>query len=120
MELKFRAYNENLAKPKSNEFMDYSESHKSISDFFKKNRDISNSAKCYFMQFTGLQDVSSRDIYEGDILVSASETNGNRYKIVYDNELCAFMLSFKTLSHYMESHSDLKIIGNIYENPELI
>lgn len=71
-------------------------------------------------QFTGLQDVNGKEVYEGDILVSTSEKNGNVYKIIYDTDLCSFMLSFKTLAHYIESHSELKIIGNIYENPELL
>lgn len=73
--------------------------------------DYSN--KIILMQYTGLKDKKGKEIYEGDIIDGYGVVNfiGGRYVIVYDKE----MKSFEDLLG-----DDDEIIGNIYENPELI
>ena len=74
------------------------------------------------MQYTGLKDKNNKEIYEGDILF---ESFGERYyKVVFENG--SFRGEFK--GDFDEYSFDLidvvaqgcKIVGNIYENPELI
>ena len=78
------------------------------------------------MQFTGLKDEDGKDVYEGDI----RDSNGHVYEIKFDtlkkrdqqSHGCSGDIEF---AGYMSSfggyHSEtLKIIGNIYENPELL
>lgn len=78
------------------------------------------------MQFTGLHDKNGKEIYEGDILrVVALEM-----QVIWDKEKANYKLveSFKaniTRNPYMEKLSasnakKYKIIGNIYETPELL
>ena len=74
------------------------------------------------MQYTGLNDKNGKEIYEGDILF---ESFGERYyKVVFENG--SFRAEFE--GDFEEHSFDLidvvaqgcKIVGNIYENPELL
>jgi len=81
-----------------------------------------------FMQYTGLKDYFGKEIYEGDKcrydLVDFGEDLVNLYSLegtVEYKEGGFFLngLEYKpTLNNYCIRY--LKIIGNIYENPELI
>ncbi|MDU2085986.1 YopX family protein [Clostridium perfringens] len=86
--------------------------------------------ECYFgnlMRYTGLKDISEKEIYEGDIV---SFYNDEEYKfkstnalVIYDSAV--FMLEHKKLGEEYLGEMDIenmciKIIGNIYENPELL
>ena len=67
-----------------------------------------------FMQFTGLLDKEGKEIYEGDIL--STDFAGNKIKGVMEYEITeagAQWTKFLPLDRY-------EIIGNIYENPELL
>jgi hypothetical protein len=80
------------------------------------------------MQFTGLLDKQGREIYEGDIVIS------HDFKIHWRVQwhLCRWQLFPWDKIHYgpdkeelwgvpeIYNSSSLEIIGNIYENPELL
>lgn len=74
------------------------------------------------MEYTGLKDKNNKEIYEGDILSDGN--NEKPYKVIFENG--SFRAEFEG---YFEEHSfDLidvvaqgcEVVGNIYENPELI
>lgn len=88
------------------------------------------------MQFTGLHDINGKEIYEGDIL-KQTRLNGSihYYKIFNVNGGFAFNTHqddfYKPQSeiYFYESTADmqnsgfisnLEIIGNIFENPDLV
>jgi uncharacterized phage protein (TIGR01671 family) len=87
--------------------------------------------KLTFLQFTGFKDNQGNDIYEGDIF---GEMDGNKDRIgeyefhgviSYDSELGCFVSElhnggFMYLYEFLSKYHTSEIIGNIYENPELI
>ena len=89
-----------------------------------------------FVQYTGLKDKNGREIYEGDIVQFKHEQSDvwEVSEVVYfgDGEwqYPAFDLNAGNLKSHFEAHVlqtivcsgeyDYKVVGNIYENPELL
>lgn len=114
--------------------------------FYEKTREINGDTECYayypkmndslltsyndveLMQYTGLKDKNGAEIYEGDIL----STDLSRPYLIVEFRNGAFMYqchdSGRNYYDFMEPANErLKIntkyhevIGNIYENPELL
>ena len=65
-------------------------------------------------QFTGLKDIEGKEIYEGDIILGYN----NPHVVTFADG--AFYLTYKNSSvRLSRTCGALKIIGNIYDNPEL-
>ena len=72
------------------------------------------------MQSTGLTDRNGKEIYEHDIAEWKFCGEACRHEVLFDEGM--FCISMREghypLCEYL--HQDLKIIGNIYESPELL
>ena len=83
-----------------------------------------NKTDYILMQYTGLKDKNGKEMYEGDIVKIMQETETFFDKVIYDNHLCSFR--FEGLSDYcdfcdwLREGAEFEVVGNIYENPELI
>ena len=80
-------------------------------------------------QFTGLHDKNGKEIYEGDI-VSYKRNVGNWtgkslttiHEIIFTEEINAFVMKDNSSYIKLRKHwgYEYEVIGNIYENPELL
>lgn len=69
-------------------------------------------------QYTGLKDKNGKEIYEGDILEGSL---GTTIEIYWHDEFAQFLSRTKSSSGLgIGNTSSWEIIGNIYENPELL
>ena len=109
-EIKFRAWDKwknKMIQPHSGDFIAW--------------HAMSNWKECLdVMQFTGLHDKNGKEIYEGDIITSPSK---NKYRIeyVWDRfQPCTREPSTRYVWCDNAWWRDCEVIGNIYENPELL
>lgn len=89
-------------------------------------------------QYTGLKDKNGTEIYEKDALKVMHRTSRRKYTghVIHERDLILRVMRFKNYRHYrptedLASHDfdwgrvthffpDIEVIGNIYENPELL
>ena len=98
---------------------------------------IPTNAKYPLMQYTGLLDKQGVEIYEGDIVKADCRSGHNKdngkYIIEYDRTNCCFygnprpviqlfglMLDVIHCEPISDLRQNIEVIGNIYENPELL
>ena len=76
-----------------------------------------------FMQYTGIKDTKENEVYEGDIITAFS---GRKYIVKFDNlAFSLYSVEYKdmrwgNLFRLFEMNDDFEVIGNIYENAELL
>ncbi len=110
-EIKFRAWNTNTER-----LIEWDE----ILDEWKQLTWVFASDKMVLMQYTGLKDKNGKEIYEGDIVTGRNGTT-KPMKVVWGHH--AWGLSYRETSapgFYDWNINEVEVIGNIYENSDLI
>lgn len=86
--------------------------------------------KVELMQYTGLKDKNGVEIYEGDVL-TLKYPRDRRYivtaKVIRGTQISAMVLKFEDEFtteeiplYKISAEHNLEVLGNIYENPELL
>lgn len=76
------------------------------------------------MQSTGLKDKNGVEIFEGDLVEHDDNLNGDwetfeACEVVYDKDYAQFCFKWDA-GNFLTDYRNLNVIGNIYENPELL
>lgn len=74
------------------------------------------------MQYTGMKDKQGAEIYEGDVIrgnlkQNSLETMG---QIVFDDSCASFTNQNEAGNTLLDEINQIEVLGNIYENPELL
>jgi len=144
-EIKFRAFIQSNKEMRKVETIYLEDEYVSVydGDFQLGNAIKIKNSDCELMQFTGLKDKYSKEIYEGDVLkcydYSALDQDWNLDKIhigviewtapqfslkipgkqIYDTPSVKQKANDVFLD-YWDNAEHVEVIGNIYENPELL
>lgn len=112
-EIKFRAWNKSNSDPK--ERMIYQALLDANGKVLMPDGD---SWGIPVMQYTGLKDKSGKEIYEGDIVLGQR----TKYEVVWNDECARWGLldgeNYPVAIHH--GGKKLMVLGNVYENPELL
>ena len=86
------------------------------------NMSYENQDDYVIMQSTGLIDRNGKEIFEGDII--KDDLLNEKYQVLYVEESSCFSLKEMRTSTFYDLHdyevACNEVIGNIYENPELL
>ena len=117
-EIKFRAWIKELNEIREVEYINFLKKMISYPNKFCENYYFNaDFDEIELMEYTGLEDMKGKEIYEGDILFESSSKE--YYKVVFENG--SFRAEVDEYSLDLEDYANIcEVVGNIYENPELI
>lgn len=111
-EIKFRAYFECSGLMESFDFNDVYDDAFSDGEIGSDYGTVYLKPDVKVMQYTGLKDKNGVEIYEGDVLRQFTQ-----HLVVMYHDAAFWAGGYQLRERW---HSELEVIGNIYDNPELL
>jgi uncharacterized phage protein (TIGR01671 family) len=113
-EIKFRAWNHTTQTMETVEELTYNHG---VIDQINTDQDriLFPDKEAELMQYTGLKDKNGVEIYEGDIIRNTLDTDHDVYQVP---EISFYV--FGKAAHFMIWPEEYEVIGNVWENPELL
>lgn len=124
-QIKFRAWNY-AARSWQTEFTGMNLNGEILSLMPDKQYALNKDVAIVFQQFTGLFDKNGNEIYEGDIIKSG---NGRIWEVKFGQYVSTIPNSARACGWYITGDTAVldygtgendEVVGNIYQNPELI
>jgi uncharacterized phage protein (TIGR01671 family) len=135
-EIKYRAWDKDTEQLRRVSMMDFPEwsvstveldMNDEVHDYYSTERNSfknEETDRFLLMQYTGLKDKNGIEIYEGDIAVSKYHNRPPHVGVLeWDNDGADYNINDKfgmCLCGFGVGGVDYEVIGNIYENPELL
>lgn len=122
-DIKFRAFHKETKEMYGIRRIDFSVNEVIVDKLIKEwGYPCVNMEKIEIMQYTGLKDINGVEIYEGDILFHPLQ---GRRKVYYPYSERVASYGLRDIdsgfgSTLQDSHAVWEVIGNIWENPELL
>ena len=83
------------------------------------NKELTNDVNPWvYMQYTNLKDKNGKEIYEGDIVKISQDGDLQDSPIIVD--MFNLKIGMEDKDRYTRFDDNFEVIGNIYENPELL
>ena len=121
--IKFRAWHQARKEMRMNAESAYDSDVDCFGDFIENDQYI-------VMQFTGITDITGREVYEGDVInIGVLRSGygrheqvmiGERLEVVFVDAWSAFGGTDGGAFFYFCDMRDIVVIGNIYENPDIL
>lgn len=124
-EIKFRAYHKERKEIFEIASIDFEEKKAALSNGVIKLLNV-DFKQFELLQYTGLKDKNGKEIYEGDIVLIKLDETSTWHKTVVGFKKGAFIADlidkedYVYIFHHGFTDDDFEIIGNIYENKNLL
>ncbi|RAS75222.1 YopX family protein [Priestia endophytica] len=83
--------------------------------------DLNSKGRFIYQQYTGIKDQKGTDIYEGDIVQTVGLMIDNKGIVKFiDGAYCIEAFDGKEGWFLFQEIEENEVIGNVYENPELV
>ena len=122
MRPKFRAWDNELGRMMSIKNMWFQDSRieeLELNDAVMNDHITAYPDEIELMQSTGLKDKNGKEIFEGDI-VSIDTDEFDLLFVKYESGIYWLMDDEECVEHLSDHYKYVSIVGNIYENPELL
>ena len=119
-EIKFRAWDKEIKKMCQISNIDFAERQARAIRIYESGLGASweNFDVLELMQYTGLKDKNDVEIYEGDLVQVEGLLPNDPFKVWFRSGL--FHIGNWNTQGFMNAFDFYEVVGNIYENPELL